>query len=130
MSATRRQFLSAAALLAATAAPAQKIVSVEATPVNLWPRSTQGALPKFRGPDDPQRWRYTGPFAQLASAMIVTIKTDQGVVGYGPARRAAAANIIHGHLRNLLLGMNPSTSSCCGTRCTPPAQCTDGAESS
>jgi L-rhamnonate dehydratase len=109
---SRRQFLSTLAApafaAAAESAPKQKIVSVEATPVNLWSRSTQGALPKFSGPNDPNRWRYTGPYAQLASAMIVTIKTDQGVTGYGlGAGGAAAATIIHGHLRNLLLGMNP-----------------------
>lgn len=111
MTSTRRSFLSTLAVpafAAASAAPKQKIVSVEATPVNLWSRSTQGNLPKFTGPNDPQRWRYTGPYAQLASALVVTVKTDQGVVGYGLGGGAAAgATIIQGHLRNLLLGMNP-----------------------
>lgn len=111
MTSTRRHFLSTLAvpaLAAAQSAPKQKIVSVEATPVAIWLRSTQGALPKFKGPNDPQRWRYTGPYAQLAGAMIVTIKTDQGVVGYGlGAGGAAGAVIVEGHLRHLLLGMNP-----------------------
>ncbi len=111
MHTTRRSFLSAVAapaLAAAQASPPQKIVSVEATPVNLWSRSTQGKLPRFNGPNDPQRWRYSGPFAQLASALVVTINTDQGVVGYGlGAGGAAGATIVEGHLRNLLVGMNP-----------------------
>ncbi len=85
-----------------------KIVSVEAIPVNLWARTTQGKLPKFKGPYDIQRWRYTGPFAQLSSAMVVIIKTDQGVVGYGlGGGGAAGAEIVEGHLRHLLVGMNP-----------------------
>ena len=111
MLSSRRSFLStlaAPAFAAAQSSPKQKIVSVEATPVNLWARDTQSVLPKFSGPNDPQRWRYTGPYAQLASALMVTIKTDQGVTGYGlGAGGAAGATIIHGHLRNLLLGMNP-----------------------
>ena len=110
MTTNRRQFfstLAAPAFAAAHSTPPQKIVSVEATPVDLWARSDQGALPKFKGPNDPNRWRYTGPYSQLASAMIVTIKTDQGVTGYGlGAGGAVAATIIDGHLKNLLLGMN------------------------
>ena len=111
MQATRRQFLStlaAPAWAAAQSAPRQKIVSVEATPVNLWSRTTQGVLPRFSGPADIQRWRYSGPFAQLASALVVTIKTDQGVVGHGLGGGGAAGKaIVDGHLKNLLLGMNP-----------------------
>lgn len=114
MSATRRSFLGAAAGFAAapiafpqTKGPL-KINSVEAIPVNLWARTTQGKLPKFDGPHDIQRWRYTGPFAQLASAMVVVIKTDQGIVGYGlGGGGAAGAEIVRGHLSNLLVGMNP-----------------------
>ena len=85
-----------------------KIVSVEAVPVRLWTRSSQGRLPQFDGLYDPARWRYSGPYSQLASAIIVTIKTDQGVTGYGlGAGGAAAAEIVHGHLRHLLVGTDP-----------------------
>ena len=114
MSATRRSFLGAAAGFAAApiAFPqtkgSLKITSVEAIPVNLWARTTQGKLPSFKSPHDIQRWRYTGPFAQLASAMVVIVRTDQGIVGYGlGAGGAAGAEIVHGHLSNLLVGMNP-----------------------
>ncbi len=98
----------AAAASTASAAPALKIVSVEAVPISLRPGNSQGGLPSFSGPFDPRRWRYTGPFAQLASAIIVIIKTDQGVTGYGMgAGGTAAREIVHGHLRNLLIGSNP-----------------------
>jgi len=117
---SRRRFLetsagaAAAALTApaftsfAHAAPNLRITSVEAHPVDVWGRSDQGKLPAFDGPDDIRRWRYSGPYAQLASAMMVVVKTNEGVVGYGMgAGGAAGAQIIDGHLKNLLLGMNP-----------------------
>ena len=85
-----------------------KITSVEAVPVRLWSRSSQGRLPEFKGPYDPARWRYSGPYSQLASAIVVVIKTDQGITGYGfGAGGGAAAEIIHGHLRHLLVGSDP-----------------------
>ena len=114
---TRRGFLGSMAGLGALASyphPARaqasgklKIVSVECYPVKLWSRSSQGTLPEFRDDFDPRRWHYGGPFAQLASATIVVIKTDQGITGYGlGAGGAVAREIIHGHLRNLLVGTN------------------------
>lgn len=85
-----------------------KITSVDAFPVKLWERSDQGKLPKFESDFDPQRWRYTGPFAQLASAIVVVIKTNQGITGFGlGAGGAVACKIIEGHLRHLLIGVNP-----------------------
>tara|TARA_Y100000588_G_scaffold315524_1_gene343640 strand:- start:419 stop:1654 length:1236 start_codon:yes stop_codon:yes gene_type:complete len=91
-----------------TASGKLKITSVDAYPVKLWERSSQGKLPEFTSDYDPKRWRYTGPFAQLASAIVVIIKTNQGVTGYGlGAGGKVACEIIHGHLRNLLLGTNP-----------------------
>ena len=91
----------------AAASPKLKIVSVEAFPVRLWNRTTQGAKPKFRSDFDPARWRYRGPFAQLVSAIVVVIRTDQGITGFGlGAGGSVAAEIIHGHLRQLLLGAN------------------------
>lgn len=112
MKSSRRRFLQTAAapVLAPLAhgAPAARITSVDAYPVDIWGRTTQGKLPKFDGPDDIQRWRYTGPYAQLASALMVVVKTDQGVIGYGMGGGGAAgAQIIEGHLRNLLVGMDP-----------------------
>ncbi|NND32432.1 MAG: hypothetical protein HKN76_07550, partial [Saprospiraceae bacterium] len=85
-----------------------KITSVEAFPIKLWNRSNQGALPSFASDYDPERWRYRGKFSQLTSAIIVIIKTDQGIIGYGlGAGGSVAREIIHGHLRHLLIGTNP-----------------------
>jgi L-rhamnonate dehydratase len=85
-----------------------KITSVDAYPVKLWDRSTQGKLPEFTSDFDPKRWRYTGPFAQLAGAIVVVIKTNQGITGFGfGSGGKVACEIIHGHLRNLLMGTNP-----------------------
>ena len=97
---------------ATQAAPTQsgkiKITSVRAYPVRLWSRPDQGRLPKFTSDFDPRRRRYTGPFSQLVSAIIVVIKTDQGITGFGlGAGGTVAAEIIHGHLRNLLVGTDP-----------------------
>ncbi len=112
---SRRSFLAAlggTALVPAVAVPrtngALTIVSVEAVPVRLWSRSTQGRLPEFTGPFDPARWRFSGPYSQLASAIIVIVRTDQGITGYGlGAGGGAAAEIVHGHLRHLLVGSDP-----------------------
>lgn len=116
-SSSRRRFLASLSGWGAAALPrpalAQrsgklKITAVEAYPVHLWTRSSQGTLPKFSSDYDPERRRYRGPFAQLASAIVVIIKTDQGIVGHGlGAGGAAATTIIDGHLKNLLLGVNP-----------------------
>ncbi len=85
-----------------------KITSVDAYPVKLWERSDQGKLPEFESDFDPRRWRYTGPYAQLASAIVVVIKTNQGITGFGlGAGGAVACQIIEGHLKNLLIGVNP-----------------------
>ena len=84
-----------------------KITSVEAFPIKLWNRSGQGALPTFKSDYDPRRWQYRGKFSQLTSAIIVIIKTDQGITGYGlGAGGSVAREIIHGHLRHLLIGTN------------------------
>jgi L-rhamnonate dehydratase len=64
-------------------------------------------VPKFDSDFDPARWRWRGPFAQLAGAIIVEIKTDQGLAGYGMGGGGgAAAYIIEHHLQHLLLGAN------------------------
>ncbi len=85
-----------------------KITSVDAYPVKLWDRPAIGALPEFESDFDPGRWRYTGPFAQLTSAIVVVIKTNQGITGFGMgAGGKVSCEIIQGHLRNLLIGTNP-----------------------
>ena len=85
-----------------------KITSIKAYPVKLWKHTTQGALPQFESDFDPRRWRYRGPFAQLVSAIVVIIKTNQGIIGYGlGAGGSVASEIIHGHLKHLLVRANP-----------------------
>jgi len=85
-----------------------KITSVDTYPVKLWDRPAIGATPNFDSDFDPARWRYTGPFAQLTSAIVVVIKTNHGITGYGlGAGGAVAREIIQGHLRNLLIGTHP-----------------------
>ncbi len=85
-----------------------KIVSVETYPVSLRGRSSQGSLPQFDSDFDPRRWQYRGPFAQLSGAMVVVIKTNQGITGYGfGSGGSVAREIIQGHLSHLLLGANP-----------------------
>lgn len=86
-----------------------RIRAVDAYPVYINQRS-DGLLdaPSFSSDDDPRRWRYGGPFQQLPSAIIAIIKTDQGITGFGMgAGGSAAAEIIHGHLRHLLIDTNP-----------------------
>lgn len=104
---SRRAFLSAAVSAAALAAgPAQKIVSVKAAPMPLLPTSRFGSK-EFKSDTDPQRWRWFGPFSQLAGAILVQIKTDQGLTGYGMGGGGTAGvHIIENHLRDLLLGAN------------------------
>ena len=101
---SRRSFIAALGGASVASAPAfsqardsLKIVSVEAVPVRLWTRSSQGRLPQFDGLYDPARWRYSGPFSQLASAIIVTIKTDQGITGYGLGAGGAACRLHTNH---------------------------------
>ena len=99
----------AASPLAAQAATAPlKITLVRAYPVRLWTKTEQGKRPDFTSDFDPRRRRYFGPFAQLVGAIVVVIHTDQGITGYGLGGGGrVAAEIIHGHLRHLLLGTDP-----------------------
>ena len=89
--------------------PALRIRAVDAYPIYINQRS-DGLLdaPTFTGDDDPRRWRWGGPFEQLPSAIIAIIKTDQGITGFGMgAGGSVAVEIIDGHLRHLLMGVNP-----------------------
>ncbi len=84
-----------------------KIDSVEVFPVKLWDRPNRGA-PLFQSDFDPSRWHYRGKFSQLTSATITVIKTNEGITGYGfGAGGSVAREIVHGHLRHLLMGTNP-----------------------
>ena len=89
--------------------PRITIREVNAYPVYINRRS-DGLLdaPTFVSDVDPRRWTYDGAFAQLPSAIIAVIKTDQGIIGFGMgAGGSAAVEIIHRHLRHLLIGANP-----------------------
>jgi L-rhamnonate dehydratase len=57
---------------------------------------------------DSRRWRQFGPFSQLGGAILVQIRTDQGITGYGMGGGGGAAvYIIENHLSDLLMGTNP-----------------------
>jgi L-rhamnonate dehydratase len=98
-----------AACLAGAAAPGAtplKIESVQAYPVPLLPASRFGT-PNFQSDYDPARWRWFGPFSQLAGSILVEIHTDQGITGYGlGGGGGAGAYIVNNHLRDLLVGAN------------------------
>lgn len=104
---SRRVFLKQAAAGTALAAPiTQKIVSVKAAPLPLLPTSRFGTR-KFASDHDPARMRWFGPFSQLAGSILVQIKTDQGITGYGMGGGGTAAiHIIENHLEDLLIGAN------------------------
>ena len=85
------------------------VTSVDAYPVYINERS-EGLFdaPTFSSDEDPRRWYYGGPFEQLPSAIIAVVKTNQGIVGFGMgAGGTAAVDIIHGHLRHLVVGADP-----------------------
>lgn len=101
---TRRSLL--ATIPALAAAPRQTIVSVKAAPMPLIPTSRFGTR-KFNDDHDPARWRWFGPFSQLAGATLVQIRTDQGITGYGQGGGGTAAvHVIEQHLKELLIGAN------------------------
>jgi L-rhamnonate dehydratase len=103
---TRRGFLAAACAAALSAEAKLKIVSVKAYPVVVGPRFAP-RKPNFSSDYDPQRWRWLGP-SNLAGEMIVEIKTDQGIVGYGMGGGGGAgAYVVEHYLSDLLLGANP-----------------------
>ena len=85
-----------------------KIASVHAYPVRLWKRTTQGSKPEFTSDFDPRRRHYRGPFAQTGQCHRRCHQDRPGITGFGlGAGGPVAAEIIHGHLRHLLLGTNP-----------------------
>jgi L-alanine-DL-glutamate epimerase-like enolase superfamily enzyme len=104
---SRRAFLAQATVAstaAVSAATPQKIVSVKAAPLPLLPTSRFGTK-SFSSDHDPARWRWFGPFSQLAGSILVQIRTDQGITGYGMGGGGTAAvHIIENHLKDLLIG--------------------------
>ncbi|AWT59784.1 MAG: L-rhamnonate dehydratase [Candidatus Moanabacter tarae] len=85
-----------------------RISEVSAYSVRLWQHTNQGGLPIFKSDDDAARRHYHGPFAQLVSAIVAVIRTDEGITGFGLGGGGrVAVEIIDGHLRNLLVGTNP-----------------------
>ena len=63
--------------------------------------SPMAAFPRFRGPRS--LWRGPG-----ADALRVFVLTDEGVVGAGEGRGGAVTQaIVSGHLRPLLIGVDP-----------------------
>jgi L-rhamnonate dehydratase len=66
-----------------------------------------GELPKFTSDFDPARSHWIGPFAQLGGAILVEIKTEQGLIGYGlGGGGGAGAYIIEHHLGPLITESN------------------------
>src|SRR4051794_20511255 len=108
---SRRSFLTAVGASSLLAAPKQKIASVRVWPVDLsinpggvFHREAQ----KFSSDYDPRRWRSFGPFSQLIGAIMVEIRTDQGITGYGMGGGGGAGKfIIDHHLADLLAGADP-----------------------
>jgi L-rhamnonate dehydratase len=105
---SRREFfassIGAACLPAFAAAGPIRITSVKAAPFQLLGTSRFGQS-NFKGDHDPARWRWFGPFSQLSGSILVQIKTDAGLVGYGlGGGGGAAVYIIENHLKDLLLG--------------------------
>ena len=69
-----------------------RVRSVEAYPIYINERS-EGLLesPTFADENDPDRWRFGGPFEQLPSAIITIIKTNEGITGFGMGAGGSAA---------------------------------------
>ncbi|MBI3281727.1 MAG: L-rhamnonate dehydratase [Acidobacteria bacterium] len=107
---SRRRFLCAAAAgcgVAAAAPGKHRIQSVRARSVPLLPTSRFGTS-RFTSDFDPARRRWFGPFSQLAGSIVVEIRTDSGITGYGlGGGGGAAAYIVDHHLRDLLVGADP-----------------------
>ena len=105
-----------AAPLAAQSLPAQTMpaprgkltidrVKVYVTP--MLPQSRFGS-PNFSSLEDPKRWRWLGPFSQLAGSIVVEIGTKQGISGFGMGGGGeAGALIVKKHLRDFLIGADP-----------------------
>ena len=112
MAISRRGFVSSALAAAARAAGRElKIASVRAWPVDLavtLAGTFQRERPKFSSEFDPRRSRWFGSFAQLVGAIVVEVRTAEGLTGYGLGGGGGAGKyIIEHHLADLLEGSNP-----------------------
>ncbi len=66
------------------------------------------ARPKFKSPEDPARARSFGSFAQLTGAILVRVRTDSGLTGYGlGGGGGAAVYLIEKHLSAVIDGAYP-----------------------
>jgi len=103
---SRRALFAQLAALAA-AETKMKITSVKAVPFSLLGTGRFGTS-QFKSDYDPARWRWFGPFSQLSGSILVQIRTEQGITGYGMGGGGGAAcYIIDHHLKDLLVGANP-----------------------
>ena len=82
---------------------------MRAAPLRVRGATPAGPAQRKTLPDaDPARWRQFGPFSQLTGAILVEIRTGQGIVGYGMGGGGSAAcHIIEHHLSELLAGLDP-----------------------
>jgi L-rhamnonate dehydratase len=84
-----------------------RITSLRVWPVSL-SEQRMPKIPKFTSDFDSARWHWRGPFAQLTGAIIVEIRTEQGLTGYGMGGGGGAgAYIVDHHLRDFLIGADP-----------------------
>lgn len=104
---TRRAFMASGSALPVLASQRKlTISSVRAVPFRLLDTSRFGTK-QFASDHDPARWRWFGPFSQLAGSILVEIKTSDGAVGYGMGGGGGAAcYIIENHLKDLLISAN------------------------
>jgi L-rhamnonate dehydratase len=110
MSLNRRSFLSLTAVATAHAVPAADrlpITSVKAAPLRVRAATPPPTSAEFQSLSDfdPRRFRDFGPFSQLNGAILVQIRTKDGITGYGMGGGGSAAcHIIDTHLSRLLVG--------------------------
>jgi L-rhamnonate dehydratase len=84
-----------------------KIAAVDAFHTPLAPTSRFGTS-TFQDDFDRARWRWFGPFSQISGSVVIRIRTNTGITGYGlGGGGGAAVYIIEHHLRDLLLGVDP-----------------------
>jgi L-rhamnonate dehydratase len=107
MEISRRALLAQLAAALPAAETKMKITSVKAAPFRLLGTGRFGTS-QFKSDYDPARWRWFGPFSQLSGSILVQIRTEQGITGYGMGGGGGAAcYIIEHHLKDLLVGANP-----------------------
>ena len=87
MISSRRSFLSVAASgndHAIAASERLQITAVKAAPLRVRAAAPAGSNKSEPLSDfDPRRWRSFGPFSQLNGAILVQIRTKEGITGYG-----------------------------------------------